>query len=405
MNDVKLYISLLGDFDIKMNNKSIIPELKRSSKLIRLLEYFLTFKNKELIPETIVENLWMDSESQDPMNMIRGQIFRLRQLLKTMLKDEETLKINFEDVYYILEVSDDVIIDTDEMENFIKAGDKELEEDIEKAILLYKSAIDLYKGSYLSRYDYQMWLVPIRSYYRKKFLKTVEKLVDIYKSRNNQEGIIELVEKAIELEPNEESLRTIIINTLLKQGKLQEAEDEFQNLKNDFEKRLGISDSSSLKEIQIKLESYITDKKEIGTAGLKSKLEEQEKPGPIKFDSEYFRIIYNSYKRKRKEEDKKDLLGLISLRDYEDDYKEEEYIRSFAKLISKTIVSSLRKGDIYTFWNDTQVLVLVEGVKVGGEESIKERIQRRFDMINKYPIGIDIKFIPIEDKEDAEIFK
>lgn len=402
---MKLYISLLGDFDIKMNNKSIIPELKRSSKLIRLLEYFLTFKNKELIPETIVENLWMDSESQDPMNMIRGQIFRLRQLLKTMLKDEETLKINFEDVYYILEVSDDVIIDTDEMENFIKAGDKELEEDIEKAILLYKSAIDLYKGSYLSRYDYQMWLVPIRSYYRKKFLKTVEKLVDIYKSRNNQEGIIELVEKAIELEPNEESLRTIIINTLLKQGKLQEAEDEFQNLKNDFEKRLGISDSSSLKEIQIKLESYITDKKEIGTAGLKSKLEEQEKPGPIKFDSEYFRIIYNSYKRKRKEEDKKDLLGLISLRDYEDDYKEEEYIRSFAKLISKTIVSSLRKGDIYTFWNDTQVLVLVEGVKVGGEESIKERIQRRFDMINKYPIGIDIKFIPIEDKEDAEIFK
>ena len=401
---MKLYISLLGDFDIKMNNKSIIPELKRSSKLIRLLEYFLTFKNKELIPETIVENLWMDSESQDPMNMIRGQIFRLRQLLKTMLKDEETLKINFEDVYYILEVSDDVIIDTDEMENFIKAGDKELEEDIEKAILLYKSAIDLYKGSYLSRYDYQMWLVPIRSYYRKKFLKTVEKLVDIYKSRNNQEGIIELVEKAIELEPNEESLRTIIINTLLKQGKLQEAEDEFQNLKNDFEKRLGISDSSSLKEIQIKLESYITDKKEIGTAGLKSKLEEQEKPGPIKFDSEYFRIIYNSYKRKRKEEDKKDLLGLISLRDYEDDYK-EEYIRSFAKLISKTIVSSLRKGDIYTFWNDTQVLVLVEGVKVGGEESIKERIQRRFDMINKYPIGIDIKFIPIEDKEDAEIFK
>ncbi len=402
---MKLYISLLGDFDIKMNNKSIIPELKRSSKLIRLLEYFLTFKNKELIPETIVENLWMDSESQDPMNMIRGQIFRLRQLLKTMLKDEETLKINFEDVYYILEVSDDVIIDTDEMENFIKAGDKELEEDIEKAILLYKSAIDLYKGSYLSRYDYQMWLVPIRSYYRKKFLKTVEKLVDIYKSRNNQEGIIELVEKAIELEPNEESLRTILINTLLKQGKLQEAEDEFQNLKNDFEKRLGISDSSSLKEIQIKLESYITDKKEIGTAGLKSKLEEQEKPGPIKFDSEYFRIIYNSYKRKRKEEDKKDLLGLISLRDYEDDYKEEEYIRSFAKLISKTIVSSLRKGDIYTFWNDTQVLVLVEGVKVGGEESIKERIQRRFDMINKYPIGIDIKFIPIEDKEDAEIFK
>ncbi len=231
---MKLYITLLGDFDIKKNNKSIIPELKRSSKLIRLLEYFLTFKNKELIPETIIENLWMESESQDPMNMIRGQIFRLRQLLKTMLPDEDTLKINFEDVYYILEVSEDVTIDADEMEEFIRAGDEQLEEDIEKAIHLYTSAIDLYKGSYLSKYDYEMWLVPIRSYYRKKYLKTVEKLVDIYKTKGDQEGIIELVKKAIEIEPGEESLRTILIDTLLKQGKLQEAEDEFQNLKNDF---------------------------------------------------------------------------------------------------------------------------------------------------------------------------
>lgn len=402
---MKLYINLLGEFDIKENNKTIIPEAKRYSKLIRLLEYFLTFKNKELIPETIVENLWMDSGSQDPMNMMRGQIFRLRQLLKQMLRDEDTLKINFEDVYYILEVSKDVTIDTDQMEDFIRAGDAQLEEDMDKSVQLYNSALDLYKGSYLDKYEYEMWLVPVRSYYRKKYLKTIEKLVDIYKTQNNQDAIIELVRKALEIEPNEESLRVILINTLLKQGNLQQAEDEFAYLKDDFENRLGISNSTSLREIQMKLESYITEKREVESDGLQSKLDQEKKPGPIKFDSEYFRIIYNSYKRKRKDEYKKDFLGLISLTDYEDDYKEEEHIKSFNNLISKTIVSSLRKGDIYTFWNDTQVLVLIEGVKEDGEKIIQDRIQRRFRMINKYPMGINIKFIPIEEREDEGIFK
>ncbi len=404
VNKVKLYISLLGDFDIKMNNKSIIPESKRSSKLIKLLEYFITFKNKELIPETIIENLWMDSGSQDPMNMIRGQIFRLRQLLKEMLPDE-TLKISFEEVYYILEVADGVTIDAEEMEYLIKEADKEPEENLENAINLYNQAIDLYKGNYLSKYDYEMWLVPVRSYYRKMYLKTIHKLIDIYKIHNMQDDIVELIEKAIKVEPNEESLRTILIDTLLRQGKLQEAEEEFLSLKDDFEKRLGISNSTSIKEIQRKLETYIKGKRELEPKGIVSKLEEEKKPGPVKFDSEYFRIIYNSYKRKRKEGEKRDYLGLISLKDYEDDYKEEEYIKAFNNLISKTVFSSLRKGDIYTFWNDTQVLILLEGVKQGGQDIIEERIQRRFDMINKYPINIDIKFIPIEDKEDAEIFK
>jgi len=402
---VKLYITLLGDFDIKMNNKSIIPQSKKSSKLIRLLEYFLTFKNKELIPETIIENLWMDSGSQDPMNMIRGQIFRLRQLLKEMLPDEETLKINFEDVYYILEVSEDVIIDTDEMEDFIRAGDAQLEEDVEKSILLYNSAIEIYKGTYLSKYDYEMWLVPIRSYYRKKYLKTIQKLVEIYKTKNNQDSIIELIQSAIKVEPNEELLRSIFIDSLLKQGDLQEAQDEFMDLKSDFEKRLGISNSASLREIQMKIESYLTEKSEVDTHIVESKLGEQKRPGPVKFDSEYFRIIYNSYKRKRADKEKKDFLGIVSLKDYEDDYNEETYIKNFNNLIGKTIVSSLRRGDIYTFWNDTQVLVLIEGVKPSGEATIQERIQRRFDMINKYPVKIDIKFMPIEDRDDSDIFK
>ncbi|NLM04855.1 MAG: response regulator receiver protein, partial [Clostridiales bacterium] len=70
-----LHITTLGNFDIKIDEKSILEDFGRSYRILRLLHYFLTFKNKRLLPECIIDNLYGDSESFDPKNMLRAQIF------------------------------------------------------------------------------------------------------------------------------------------------------------------------------------------------------------------------------------------------------------------------------------------------------------------------------------------
>jgi len=119
---MKLYIKTLGEFDMSLNGQSVMQDASRSYKLFKLLQYFLTFKNKKLLPETIIDNLWQEQESSDPKNMIRGQIFRLRQILKNILPNEEYLNITFNNGYYILEVGSDVLIDSEEMEKLIQKG-------------------------------------------------------------------------------------------------------------------------------------------------------------------------------------------------------------------------------------------------------------------------------------------
>ena len=86
---MKLYICTLGEFDIKADGQSVLRDSSRMYKIYRLFEYFLTFRNKKLLPETIIDNLLSESESDDPKNMLRTQIFRLRKIINTIIPKNE----------------------------------------------------------------------------------------------------------------------------------------------------------------------------------------------------------------------------------------------------------------------------------------------------------------------------
>jgi DNA-binding SARP family transcriptional activator len=139
---MKLYISTFGGFDIKADNQSVLKRSSRTYKLYKLFEYFITFRNKKLLPETIIDNLWTDSESSDPKNVLRTQIFRLRQIIKTFypqdLDESDYLSINFLNGYYCLETGENAILDLDEFENLVNQGDLECNKNGESAIAIYE---------------------------------------------------------------------------------------------------------------------------------------------------------------------------------------------------------------------------------------------------------------------------
>ena len=60
----KIEISVLGGFDLKIGEVSLLDH-HRSRKLLELLKYFITNRNKRLLPEIIMEDLWPDEEYQN----------------------------------------------------------------------------------------------------------------------------------------------------------------------------------------------------------------------------------------------------------------------------------------------------------------------------------------------------
>jgi DNA-binding SARP family transcriptional activator len=380
---MKLYITTLGEFDMCLDGQSVMQDASRSYKLFKLLQYFLTFKNKKLLPETIIDNLWQEHESTDPKNMIRGQIFRLRQILKSILPSEEYLNINFSNGYYTLEVSKDVTIDIDIMERLIQEGNELLLENREAAIKAYRDAANIY----------EVWLVPVRSYYKRLYVKTIESLVTLYTEKDDNESVVTLCEEAISIEPYEEKLHIFMIESLLKLGKIKNALNHFEFMQVAFEKDMGITSTSAMRDIQRRIQNYTAEKSDLDIKELDKKLNEKDKEGPLLCESEYFKFLYNSQKRRRKLEGEVDFICLITLKSNGNgSEKYEEYHKSITEILDHT----LRKGDIYTFWNDTQVLLLLPDVKEDGINSIEKRIKNKHNSTSNHSFNMYFKFVPID---------
>lgn len=392
---MKLYISTLGEFDIKLDGQSILRDSSRMYRIYKLFEYFLTFRNKKLLPETIIDNLLSDSESEDPKNMLRTQIFRLRKIINALIPKgelpERYLNLNFTNGYYCLEIGENTIVDIDIFESLIQKGDKEWEYDIESAIENYQSAINLYKGLYLSDNAYEVWLVPTRNYYQRLFLKTLNKYIDLLKRNEENEKIVNLCEKSLLIEPFEESIHIELIEALLKIGQNKSAMQHYEYALNMLEKELDAKPSAKFINYINIIQNYTSRNNDLDIEAINKSLEEELPEGAMYCSLEYFKFLFNLQKRKSKRNNEYDYLLSIMINS-----NNNKSINDVFSVLKK----SLRKGDVFTSWNDNQILVMLHNVKENGTETIKERLTDNlinYTRINRNEIRLIFQPVSMEN--------
>lgn len=382
-----LSISTLGGFDIKLDGQSILSQSGRSYKLNKLFEYFITFRNKKLLPEMIMDNLFSESESDDPKNMLRTQIFRLRKNIRSFLPDDidesEYLAINFTNGYYCLDLGEKIEIDVDEFEMLINQGDKSIEYEPEAAIDFYYKAINLYKGLYLSDMAYEVWLVSTRNYYQRLYLRTIKRLVSLLNERDKTENIIALCEQALLIEPYEESINIYLMEAMLHQGQQKNALNHYEYSLKMLKKELNAEPSSSFKEMLNKIQSFSSENSNVDFNSINDILDSETAQGPVQCNIDSFKFLLNVQKRKALRYNQNDYLCIMDIMNNNNKKSKE---------ISEILKSSLRRGDVFTFWNQSNIMIMLHNVDNGGIDVVRKRI---YDKINdsKALSGRDVKFI------------
>lgn len=373
---MKLYINTLGEFDIKANGQSMLRESSRTYRIYKLFEYFLTFRNKKLLPDTIIDNLLSESDSDDPKNMLRTQIFRLRKIIKTLLPDgidaEKYININFTNGYYCLEIGEDTVVDIDEFERLIRQGDSERSSDANTAIELYEEAISLYKGLYLSDNAYEVWLVPTRNYYQRLYLKTLYKLFELLKEKGENEEIIALCEKALLSEPYEEEIHINLMEAMLSIGQSKAAMNHYEYALNLLEREMDAKPSNRFIDLQKKIHNNSHKNTDIDLSSIKLQLEETSENGAMHCNFEYFKFLFNLQKRKSIRNNEYDYLCIINYN--KSGMYGHEAMASISREWAMLLKTTLRKGDVFTFWNDSQILIMLHDVRGDGVSVIENRI-------------------------------
>lgn len=384
---MKICINTLGEFDIKSNGQSILQQSSRTYKLFKLFEYFLTFRNKKLLPETIIDNLLSDNESDDPKNTLRTQIFRLRKVIKSLLPEDEDeskyFSINFTNGYYSLDIGENTSIDVDEFESLIKKAEVELDYNAEASVELYQKALKLYKGLYLSDNAYEVWLVPTRNYYHRLYLKTLYKLIDILKENNENDQIISLCEESLLVEPYEENIHINLMEAMLKQGQQKVALNHYEYSRNLLEKELDTKPSMNFTSVLTTIQNYSSRKTDVGLDSIQEDLEDNNLLGAMQCTPESFKFLFNLQKRKSQRNNENDYLCIVNIN--------QNKIKNLREL-SELFRNSLRKGDVFTFWNQNQVLILLHNVKSNGPDIIEQRIMNNIHTYTKFTRN-DLKLI------------
>lgn len=245
---MKIYT--LGNFDIQIDNESLMNELGYAYKTIRLFKYFLTFNEKRLLPENMIDDLWSDNESTDPKNILRTQISRVRNMIKIEGEaDKQLYSINHINGYYVFEINCDYKMDVEIFESKVMEGIRLKENNPEKALILLKEGLKLYKSEYLQEMEYEDWLIPIRNRYKRLYLEGVLSLIEILKEKDENKKIVEICEKAIYHDPYSEELNIGFIEALLAMGEKRYAIDHYEYITSRIYNELQIPPSEKMESI------------------------------------------------------------------------------------------------------------------------------------------------------------
>lgn len=378
-----LYIKTLGEFDIKNEGESILTDIKYPYRLVKLFKYLLTFHDRKLVPETIIGDLFVENDFQNPKAVLRTQISRLRSFLKSVSL-EETFCISFSHGYYIFEINDEkCVMDLDIFEQRINNGNSLRDNDSLKAIESYLEAIKLYDGKYLSESEYEDWIIPLRNRYERLYLQSLFRVIELLDKNYQYEEIIEICEKALSLHPYNENLNIYFIESLLNMGENKYAFSHYEYITSKLYKELNIAPSDKMKKLYKKMSNSTTERDNIEIPYIDEKFKyDLKKEGAFQCDLDYFTFLYNLEKRRIIRDKDNKFLGIITI--LSSKYEEPpimDFLQPMNKLIN-VISTSLRKGDVFATWNVKQIVFMLSNIEYKNLQIVKERIIKKFNIIN-----------------------
>ena len=130
---------------------------------------------------------------------------------------------------------------------------------------------------------------------------------------------------------------------------------------------------------------------------LRNNLTEDQIDGAFYCDADYFMTIYNLERRRALRMDNKVFLGLITILTINKKQRDQAFSINVLKNILK---NSLRKGDVFSQWNDCQIIFLLIDAKEENLDLITERIRQKFvEEIDDKNLQLKFSIRPISSPE------
>lgn len=386
-----VFVNTLGEFSITIDGKTVDDRNHQSKKAWILLEYLLTFRNREISPEELIELIWKDEDLSNPSGALKTLMFRARKLL-TDLDYPPQMLILQQRGSYSWNRDLNTIVDADTFEALVNKGignEGTPEERLDACL----QALDIYKGDFLPKSSYESWVIPVSTYYHSLYQKTAHTAIRFLMEAEDYIKVVDICQKATNIEPYDEDLHYHLIYAMFKGGQQQAALEHYNHTIDMLYSEFAITPSEHLKSlykiIRDTKHGVVTDLSVLQAA----LMEETRKSGAFFCEYSVFKDIYQLESRSIERTGDSIYLCLLTLSDLKGNLLSQPFLNKGMDLLRDSIRSSLRRGDVFCRYSVSQFMLLLPTATYENGEMVLKRITQNFhrtytrrDMIVNYSL-------------------
>lgn len=372
----KVYITTLGKFEIRIGSSVISDEINRANRMWNFLSYIIMHRKRSISHTEIIEAIWPDEDSDNPINTLKTLVYRVRIMLADFLGSEHQLIIS-RSGSYAWNSDYDCIVDAEEFDRMCQLAESPTLSRSE-SMEHFSAAVELYQGDFLPKLSDEMWVIPMVMHYRNLYLDTAKKYAEMLLADGKFIRAGEVCKMAIGIDQYDEDIHALLVRTYACQGNEAAALAHYDKATDMLYRNLSVLPSEKLRkaylDIMARHRRFETD-----LSLVKQELNEAEhESGAFVCDYGFFREAYRLEARRVVRYGTCSHVSLITFTARDGQTPQLEALgASMADFIS-VIKKELRQGDVISRYSGAQVIVLLPTSNYENGVMVMERIASAF---------------------------
>jgi len=378
-----LNVKMLGNFTIELDGKSINDSSNRMRKVWLLLAYLIYSRNYSLTQDNYLSLLQGSDrdDAGDPSSRLKAMFYRARTLLNDVEPSAGHNWIIRKNNTYAWNTKIPLKLDAEEFERLCKeafsAGDKQTQ------LLLYKEALALYNGDFLSKLSMESWVMPIATYYHQMYLDAVVHTLFLLEEAQQWSDALAICEKALKIEPYSEDFYQHLMRCRINLGDRSGAVQAYEEMSEVLFSTFSVMPSDESRALYREA-CREAETPSIPSDTLRDLLQESgEITGALYCEYDFFKLLYQAQARAIYRSGEVIHIALFSLHGQNKKPLARRSLDVAMENLQELFVSSLRKGDIISRCSASQFIIMLPQANYENSCLVCQRLIKSFN--RQYP--------------------
>lgn len=379
-----LRINMFGRLTLECGDRVVSCSSNRSKMLWNILAYLIWHRGEFVSADDLISIIWKPEKNGNPSGAMRTAIHRVRSMIDEVVPDGGNKYLIAKSGGYTWDPNLETEIDVLHFDSLVSSLNEDgADTNVESCL----DAIRMYSGKFLSMQSSELWVTPIQVYYHNLYEKAIEKVVPaLEKSGSFSEGV-DICKYALQIDPYSERIHQHLMRFLLVLDERREVIKVYEDMSKLLLSSFGIMpDQESRALYREALRTADSTKSFTPDSMLDALGETGEIKGALICDYDFFRVLYQAQARTIMRLGAVIHTVLFTVEKRADKDASGKSLMLFMDNLEKHLCSSLRKGDVITRCNASQLMVMLPAANYENSCKVCKRVVSSFE--KKHPSNL-----------------